>query len=518
MDPDKTSIIEELERINASNEFHAKPVMQRMLSYLVTEYVEGRSDQIKGYSVGLDVFGQGSDFDPARSAVVRNNAVRLRNLLTTYYLGEGRNNPLRIDIPKGNYVPQVSRNRNNGSIVNGAATDIPQPAIAVLPFNDMANGQNLGYLADGFSHELSDALTKFDDLRVIGMTRRNNGDGYEVDAVEQGIGFLVDGEIQAQGTQIKVNCRLVNTADNSHLWGDSFRFDLEKDDLFDIQEKISGRIASLIGGEYGHVNQARHEAIMNSRARTLNERDVLLKQYHHANVLDDDSRSDFQEALFESLEQDPDSALLNAIAGGYYGHIWVGAYPGADEAREKFTELTERAYRLNPLNQWVLGSLAFKCLAFDERERFFKLLDEHGASLANSPLRLGAWAMYTCYFGEWERGRKLLDKVFENNVHLPLWFYGVTSLYYYRIHDYETALVEANKNRIPGLFWGPAYRVAALGQLGRLEEAEREFEALLECRPDFVETGRFLLGCFIKEPELLDHVFDGFAKIGVEIA
>ena len=138
--------------------------------------------------------------------------------------------------------------------------------------------------------------------------------------------------------------------------------------------------------------------------------------------------------------------------------------------------------------------------------------------LANSPLRLGGWAMYICLLGEWERGKKLLDKVFENNVNVPMWLYGITCLYYYRTHDYETALVEANKNRIPGLFWGPAYRTAVLGQLGRLAEAKEEFESLLQCRPDFVEKGRFLMGCFIKETSLLEYVFEGFAKIGVKIA
>jgi len=125
--------------------------------------------------------------------------------------------------------------------------------------------------------------------------------------------------------------------------------------------------------------------------------------------------------------------------------------------------------------------------------------------------------MYMCYFGEWERGKKLLDQVIENNVYVPLWLYSVTSLYYYRLHDYEAALVEANKNRIPKLFWGPAFRVSTLGQLGRLAEAEKEFEAVLEFRPDFVEKGRHLMGCFIKETSLLEHFFEGFAKIGVKI-
>ncbi|MGI9247737.1 MAG: hypothetical protein ACR2QI_01905, partial [Woeseiaceae bacterium] len=196
MDVEKTSIIEELDRISASNEFHAKPVMKKLLTYLVTEYVEGRSDQIKGYSVGLDVFGQGNDFDPGRSALVRNNALRLRNLLTTYYLGEGKNDPLRIDIPKGKYVPHISRNDKYAVTATRPDIDKLPPAIAVLPFSNMTADPALEFLATGFSQELSDALTKFDDLRVIGFGWRVDSNAsaarFADEIRNKGIGFLVD--------------------------------------------------------------------------------------------------------------------------------------------------------------------------------------------------------------------------------------------------------------------------------------------------------------------------------------
>ena len=52
--------LEELERVCASSEFANKPVMAELLAYLVTEYVEGRSDRIKGASIAADVFNRGS--------------------------------------------------------------------------------------------------------------------------------------------------------------------------------------------------------------------------------------------------------------------------------------------------------------------------------------------------------------------------------------------------------------------------------------------------------------------------
>ena len=61
MDLEKDSFnLEELERVCASSEFANKPVMRKLLAYLVTEYVEGRSDRIKGATIAVDVFNRGS--------------------------------------------------------------------------------------------------------------------------------------------------------------------------------------------------------------------------------------------------------------------------------------------------------------------------------------------------------------------------------------------------------------------------------------------------------------------------
>ena len=46
MAPQKHIVIEELDRITASEDFRRKPVMKKLLAYLVTESIEGRSGQI----------------------------------------------------------------------------------------------------------------------------------------------------------------------------------------------------------------------------------------------------------------------------------------------------------------------------------------------------------------------------------------------------------------------------------------------------------------------------------------
>ncbi|WP_306118472.1 MULTISPECIES: hypothetical protein [unclassified Roseitalea] len=80
-----------------------------LLSYLVETEQRGDAGRLKGFTIAQDVFGKDDDFDPAMDAVVRVQAGRLREHLASFYAGEGRDEPVRIAIPKGTYVPSYVR-------------------------------------------------------------------------------------------------------------------------------------------------------------------------------------------------------------------------------------------------------------------------------------------------------------------------------------------------------------------------------------------------------------------------
>lgn len=75
------------------------------LGYVVNETLEGRAELIKGKSIAMDVYG----YDPRdvenREGVVRVDGGRLRRKLEDYYNSDGANAPIRIELPKGGYVP-----------------------------------------------------------------------------------------------------------------------------------------------------------------------------------------------------------------------------------------------------------------------------------------------------------------------------------------------------------------------------------------------------------------------------
>ncbi len=98
-----------LSRVLDSAAFSRSGRARELLAYLVGEQLAGRGDQIKGFSIALDVFGRDAGFDAARDPLVRVQMGRLRELLAGYYAKDGRDERLRIEIDKGGYCP-VFRN------------------------------------------------------------------------------------------------------------------------------------------------------------------------------------------------------------------------------------------------------------------------------------------------------------------------------------------------------------------------------------------------------------------------
>lgn len=95
----------QLTTISASRVFINSPRLNSFLQYIVKRALDGAADDVKEYSIGVDVFDRGDAFDPRADTIVRVQAGRLRKKLAEYYATEGEVDPVVIDVPKGGYVP-----------------------------------------------------------------------------------------------------------------------------------------------------------------------------------------------------------------------------------------------------------------------------------------------------------------------------------------------------------------------------------------------------------------------------
>ena len=97
---------EELGRVLAAHEFRSSKRSQDFLRYVVENTLQGHGDLLKERTIGIEVFGRPTSYDPSDDATVRVKAGEVRKRLGLYYSDPGSHNPVRIELPSGTYIPE----------------------------------------------------------------------------------------------------------------------------------------------------------------------------------------------------------------------------------------------------------------------------------------------------------------------------------------------------------------------------------------------------------------------------
>ncbi len=116
-------------RVVHSTAFARSERLSSLLTYVCEMSLKGRSAELNEQRIGHAVFGRKPDYDSSNDGIVRTQASRLRHRLDLYFSGEGVGEAVRIQIPKGGYVP-VFLEQPSASLA--AQATIPEPAAAVL--------------------------------------------------------------------------------------------------------------------------------------------------------------------------------------------------------------------------------------------------------------------------------------------------------------------------------------------------------------------------------------------------
>lgn len=114
----RDSVETALAKIDRSKPFRQSERMRRFLRFVVERALEGDSEALKEYTVGMAVFDRPADFDPRIDSIVRVEARRLRRKLNEYYEAEGQADSVRINLQEGSYAP---------TFVTGQRLALPSP-------------------------------------------------------------------------------------------------------------------------------------------------------------------------------------------------------------------------------------------------------------------------------------------------------------------------------------------------------------------------------------------------------
>src|SRR6266496_2731531 len=98
-----------LTRVLESRTFGRSDQLRAFLRYVCEAELEGRAQQLNEYALGVSVLGRPEGYSPAEDSSVRSRAYELRNKLKGYYQSEAPDDPIRIEIEKGAYVPRFQR-------------------------------------------------------------------------------------------------------------------------------------------------------------------------------------------------------------------------------------------------------------------------------------------------------------------------------------------------------------------------------------------------------------------------
>src|SRR5688500_16318159 len=129
----KTKIKSQLTRILSTPAFKNSRVLSGFLEFVVDKSLDGKDQEIKEYSIGINVLSLDPDFNPQLNGIVRIHAGRLRRALKEYYHEAGKTDPILIDIPKGNYIPLFQRHELIKPVAIIAKTKLvtKKPVVAV---------------------------------------------------------------------------------------------------------------------------------------------------------------------------------------------------------------------------------------------------------------------------------------------------------------------------------------------------------------------------------------------------
>src|SRR6266700_2870007 len=187
---------------------------------------------------------------------------------------------------------------------------ISQKSIAVMPFDNRSRDPDNAYFADGIQDEILTRLSKVADLKVISRTStqhyKSAPENLREIARQLGVAHILEGSVQKSGDIVRVNVQLIEAANDSQLWADTF--DRKLTDILSVESEvakaIAGQLRAKLTGEEEQViaakptdNPEAYDAYLRGRAYTL-------KTLHTpANVLA------AQKYLREAVRLDPKFAL-----------------------------------------------------------------------------------------------------------------------------------------------------------------------------------------------------------------
>lgn len=380
------------------------------------------------------------------------------------------------------------------------------PSIAVLPFTNISNDADQDAFCDGLTEDLITDISRTPGLFVIARNssfayKGKNADARRI-ARDLGVRYLLEGSARRAAGRVRINAQLIDAVGGGHLWAE--RFDRGLDDIFAMQDEVTGKIVEALVGRLTTAPARKRPA--NLEAYDLCVRGRLLVAQSPA------AAREARLLLQRAIALDPTYAEAHRWLGLYLWEAWVVWAEPMEPHRRQALAMAEKAVALDPNdagNHCALGYI----LAYEGAGRAAEADAAFAAALARDPNHADAWANRSDVSVLRGRPAEAIDKLHRAlrlNPHPPGRYYWILGNAQYAARQYEEA-IETLRHEATYRTGSRRTLAASLAQLGRLDEARREAELFMVSNPHFA-IGPWLASHPFTDDATRQHFLDGYRK------
>jgi adenylate cyclase len=338
-------------------------------------------------------------------------------------------------------------------------------SIIVLPFINLSNDADQEYFSDGLTEELITSLSKLKETRVVSRTTSMQYKNTQKDIViigrENCVNYVMEGSVRKHKDNIRITAQLVDAEKDIHLWAETYNGKVE--DIFDIQEKVSEKIAEAL-----RIQLTREEQQLLDKRYTDNTEayELYLKGRHYWRQRNEDGLKSAIVHFEKALEKDPDYALAwtgladtYSLMGEYTNISRRELYPKQMIAIDKALEIDNR---LGEAHISLAISLMLNEWDWKNSEKEFKIGLELSPNYATGRHWYAEWLLF---MGKTEEAFHEISSAAELEPASP----GIIKdkgIHYYYTRQYSRAVDMALITlEIDSNFY-PAFRLLSLGYQG----------------------------------------------------